>query len=609
MMPLDQTACREYLQGASLRAYETFGAHPCREYDQDGVRFTVYAPAAARVQIIGTFSAWKAWGMQREESGVWSVFVGGAKEGDMYKFRITTSDGGVYDRADPFAFYCERRPDTASIVCRTEGYGWGDGEWMEKRGKNYNAPMNIYEIHAGSWKVKDAPEDERFYTYEELADELIPYVLDMGYTHIELMPLTEYPFDGSWGYQVTGYFAPTSRYGTPEQLMKLIDRCHQADIGVILDFVPLHFVRDFYALHLYDGGCLYESEFEDKRYSQWGTALFDFTKPHVLSFLKSAIDFWLTRYHFDGVRYDAVSNLIYHDGDPGRGVNEAGVWFLKNCNFALSQRHPDVMLIAEDSSDCLKVTAPVVYGGMGFDYKWCLGWMHDTLDYLALPPADRARERGKFLHSLHYFYQDIFILPFSHDEVVHGKKTIIDKLYGGYEEKFDQLRCLYLYMYSHPGKKLNFMGNELAEFKEWDENKELGWNLRTYPAHDAFWHYFRELQHLYREEAALSQEDYNMMGFRWVDQGERYPALFAYERSTLDEKILVVLNFSDSPAHSYLLDVGRPGDYEVLFDTARPEYGGKGALEPVLAAKSRGPIQWGVDLMMQPFSGCMIKAK
>ncbi|MBC8570870.1 1,4-alpha-glucan branching protein GlgB [Zongyangia hominis] len=608
-MALDSFALSTYLHGASQTGYEIFGAHLCREDGQEGARFTVYAPNAARVELIGAFNDWNGWGMKREGSGVWSAFVGGAKAGDLYKYRITTADGEVYDRADPFAFSCERRPNTASIVCGMEGFSWGDGAWMEKREKNYNAPLNIYEVHAGSWKQKNALEDGRFLNYEELAAELIPYVREMGYTHIELMPLTEYPFDGSWGYQVTGYFAPTSRYGTPEQLMRLIDACHQAGIGVILDFVPLHFVRDFFALHLFDGGFLYESDFEDRRYSQWGTALFDFTKPHVLSFLMSSIDFWLSRYHFDGVRYDAVSNLLYHDGDPGRGVNEAGVWFLRSCNFAISQRHPTAMLIAEDSSECLKVTAPVVYGGMGFDYKWSLGWMHDTLDYFALPPLDRERHRGKFVHSMSYFYQDIFILPFSHDEVVHGKRTIIDKLYGDYGQKFDQLRCLYLYMMTHPGKKLNFMGNELAEFKEWDEDQELGWNLLTYPAHDAFWRYFRRLQHLYREEKTLFQEDYNAMGFRWVDQGERYPALFAYERSTLDEKIYVVLNLSDRPAHNYMLGVGRPGEYEVLLDTAEPQYGGKGSMEKVLRTKERGPIQCGVDLMMQPFSGCMIKAK
>ena len=598
-----------YLQGDSLSGYEIFGAHLCREYDQDGVRFTVYAPGAAKVEIIGSFNQWVTWPMQREESGIWSVFIGGAKEGDMYKYHITTAQGEVHDRMDPFAFYSEVRPATASIVYQVEGYPWGDQEWMNSRSKNYNSPMSIYEMHPGSWKTKDAQEDRRFYHYDELAEELIPYVKEMGYTHIELMPLTEHPFDGSWGYQVAGYFSPTSRYGEPRQLMKLVDACHQAGIGVILDFVPLHFVRDFYALHMYDGGYLYESEYEEKRYSPWGTALFDFTKPHVLSFLKSAIDFWLSRYHFDGIRYDAVSNLIYHDGDPGKGINEPGVWFLKNCNYAIGQRHPNVMLIAEDSSQCLKVTAPVAYGGMGFDYKWSLGWMHDTLDFFALPPEVRAANKKKFTHSLHYFYQDIFILPFSHDEVVHGKKTIIDKLYGDYGQKFDQLRCLYLYMYTHPGKKLNFMGNELAEFKEWDEAKQLGWNLLTYPAHEAFWRYYRKLLHVYKEQPALYGEDYNMLGFRWIDKGERYPALFAYERSAMEEKIFVVLNLSDRPAHNYMLDVGRPGEYEVLLDTALPEYGGSISLKSVLKAKSRGPIHWGVDLMMQPLSGCIIKRK
>ncbi|HCC01608.1 MAG TPA: 1,4-alpha-glucan branching protein GlgB, partial [Ruminococcaceae bacterium] len=333
--------------------------------------------------------------------------------------------------ADPFGYYAEVRPATASRIWSLDGFTWTDREWMQSRSKNYNQPMSIYEVHLGSWKTRRGIKGaERFYSYDDLVDTLLPYVKQQGFTHIELLPLTEHPLDASWGYQVSGYFSATSRYGTPQQLMHFIDCCHREKIGVIMDFVPAHFIRDNYALSKFDGTYLYESADSSLRNSEWGTVFFDFTKSHVVSFLKSAVDFWLTCYHFDGIRYDAVSRLIYTCGQESRGINEAGLWFLRSTNYAMQTRHPSAMLIAEDSTNFLKVTAPVEYGGLGFDYKWDLGWMNDSLDYMMKRPDERPAFSKELTFSMDYFYKDIFLLPLSHDEVVHGKKTIIDKIYG-----------------------------------------------------------------------------------------------------------------------------------------------------------------------------------
>lgn len=604
---MDVQRINDYLKGISYNGYEIFGAHPSVEYDQLGVRFTVYAPHAARIQLIGECNDWNGFDMRRLDNGVWTIFIKDAAEGQMYKYRIFSQDGAVNDRADPFAFYSEVRPNTASIIYSLNGFSWTDSAWMSARDKNYNSSMSIYEVHAGSWKTKDSPDDDHFYNYSELADMLIPYVKEMGYTHIELLPLTEYPFDGSWGYQVTGYYAATSRYGTPKDLMDFVNRCHNAGIGVIMDFVPVHFVNDFYALHQFDGGFLYESDNESQRFSEWGTALFDFTKPHVISFLRSSLNFWLGIFHFDGIRYDAVSNLIYVHGKEECGINDPGLWFLRSTNYTLQQLHPNAMLIAEDSSNYLKVTAPVPYGGLGFDYKWNLGWMHDTLDYLAAPPAQRNGLRDKMMFTMNYFYNDIFILPFSHDEVVHGKGTIINRIYGNYEEKFAQLRVLYLYMFTHPGKKLNFMGNELAEFKEWDESKELGWNLEEYEAHQKFKTYFSALQRLYQTEKSFYEQDYNMQGFQWLNARSHAPAVFAYCRDDLAEnQTYVILNFSNNSYQNYTFPVKEPGTYLEILHTDQEDFGGKGRRDSVVDTRYQGG-GFMLSASIAPYSGVVFK--
>ncbi len=605
----------QFLKGQSGMAYCAFGAHTSFENGQSGIRFTIYAPNAAKVALIGSFNGWNDWTMQRRDNGVWSLFCADVPLGALYKYRITTAQGSVHDRADPFGFYSELRPNTASIVWDLDQYTWHDEHWMASRSKNFTRPVNIYEVHAGSWRrIQEgrecAPTEEerefgRMLTYEELADTLIPYVKQQGYTHIELMPLTEHPFDGSWGYQATGYFSATSRYGTPDQLRAFIDRCHQENIGVILDVVPLHFVTDFFGLHQLDGGFLYESQYENLRYTEWGTVLFDYTKPHTLSFMRSSLDFWLRMYHIDGLRYDAVSQLIYHHGQPGdpssgfTNENDAGLWFLKTVNYYLQSEFPSVMLMAEDSSNYLKVTAPPQYGGLGFDYKWDLGWMNDTLEYLKLHPEDRRRSRHSIQFSMAYFYNDVFVLPLSHDEVVHGKATIIDKMWGNYEQKFSQARLLYLYMYAHPGKKLNFMGNELAEFREWDEKKELGWNVLRYPVHDAFHHFSRALNQLAVREPALYDTEYDSRAFRWLDIPGAEETVFAIaRRSCGGETVACVMNFGLHPAHLHIPAL--QGCWDEMINTDDSCFSGSGVVN--------GTVSHGV-VHLAPLSGCLLKQK
>lgn len=583
-----------YLKGESYRGFDCFGAHPAWENGQTGARVNLYAPNARQVQLVGTFNDWNGRPLTRLENGVWTGFAPGAQEGQLYKYRIQTADGSWYDRADPFAFASERRPQTASILTRLDGYQWGDGEWMARRDKNYNRPMSIYELHAGSWRRPGG----NFPDYRELARELVPYLKEQGFTHLELLPLTEHPLDASWGYQVSGYFSATSRYGSPHALMSLVDACHQAGIGVILDFVPVHFVRDFHGLHLLDGSPLYESEDESLRYSQWDTALFDFTKPHVVSFLKSALNFWLGVYHFDGIRYDAVSNLIYRNGRREEGENAPGQWFLRSANYGIQQLHPNAMLIAEDSSDQIKVTAPVVYGGLGFDYKWDLGWMHDTLDYLALPPQQRPARRDQFCFWEKYFSQNIYLLPFSHDEVVHGKGTLFGKMWGSREEKWAQLRCLMLYQLTRPGKTLNFMGNELAQEREWSEERPLDWELLEQEDHRAFSRYFARLQRLYRELPALWKEDYHPESFAWLEPKGGNPAVFAYRRSDRSgQQVTVVLNLSGQAVLSLRVPVSGPESACLRLatweDAARPR------LCP-------GPGGWEAQLSLPRFGGVLL---
>lgn len=565
-------AKKDFLQGQSCTAYDDFGA----KIDKNGVTFTTYAPHAANVKLLYNDAEYQ---MTKDSNGVWEVYIKGACEGGIYQYAITNHTFQTYVRSDPFAFYSQTRPQTASVVYNIDDYSWNDSDWIESRDKCYEKPMNIYEVHFGSWRTKfDSEEDDRLYSYDEMIDLLIPYVKDMGYTHIELMPIMEYPFDGSWGYQVTGYFSATSRYGEPRGLMRFIDACHNVGIGVILDFVPVHFVTDFYALHMYDGGFLFESDYEDQRYSEWGTALFDYTKPHVLSFIKSSINFWIEKYHADGIRYDAVAYLIYKYGRKENPINDSGIWFLKNTNYAIQKMHPDVMLFAEDSTDYEKVTAPVEFGGLGFDYKWDLGYMNDTINYVKTPPFERGKHHNKMTFSMSYFYNNLYILPYSHDEVVHGKQTMLDKCFGTHEEKIATIKALYTFQFTHPGKKLNFMGNELGEYMEWRYYKELGWNLLAYPSHDSLHEYLKKLHHIYLEEPSLFKYDYNSSSFRWIDANNNRQSIFAFQRNDLNgNKLYMVFNFS-GVKQRYDLHVDENCHYEEILNSDRDIYAGSNCL-------------------------------
>lgn len=589
----------EYLQGQSMTAYEYFGAH----FTEGGVRFATYAPNANNVVLMVNGSEYD---MHRNDNGIWERTLEGINNGDIYQYIVTTKALQRHYRSDPFAFYSEVRPKNASIVYDIDRYEWRDGEWLSARDKCFDKPVNIYEVHFGSWRTKfdDPNDDGRLYTYDEMAEILIPYVKEMGYTHIELMPLTEYPFDGSWGYQVTGYFAATSRYGEPMGLMRFIDACHRQGIGVILDFVPVHFVTDFFALHMYDGGYLFESDREQDRYSEWGTALFDYSKPFVLSFMKSAINFWIEKYHVDGIRMDAVANLIYKHGHKDSPVNDCGIWFLKNTNYAIQKRHPDVMLFAEDSTDYIKVTAPVEFGGLGFDYKWDLGFMHDTINYVKTPPYERRAHHNKMTFSMSYFYDNLYILPYSHDEVVHGKQTMLDKCFGRHEEKIATAKCLYTFQMGHPGKKLNFMGNEIAEYMEWRPDKELGWNLLTFPSHDSVHAYIKALNHIYLAEPALYKNDYNSSFFRWADANNSNQSIYAFSRKDESGKcIYFVFNFS-GVQQRYSLRVERNGDYAEILNSDRDIYAGTNCLNGDMRA-----FNYSLQLRLAPLSCCIIKQR
>ena len=591
---------KNHINGVESSSYEFFGAH----LTDGGVNFSVYAPNAQNVKLCASFNNWDEIQMNRDELGAWSIFIPGIGEGTVYKYKIFTFNGAVIEKSDPFAFYNEVRPSINSIVYDINNYYWRDDEWIKRRTKNYNSPLNIYEVHPGTWKIKDGKTgDERFYRYEELVDELIPYVKEMGYTHIEFMPLCEYPYDGSWGYQVSGYYAPTSRYGEPRYLMYLIDSCHQNGIGVIFDFVPVHFARDEFSLSFFDGSFLYESEVPQLRESVWGSLRFDYSKGHVQSFVRSAINFWINYYHFDGIRFDAVGYLIYPDGNPASGEYDCGIWFIRSTTFTLNAYHPDVMLIAEDSTCRSKETAPVVYGGLGFDYTWSFGWAADTLRYISLPYGIRAQNHNLITYPMYYFNQELFLLALSHDEAANGNLSIMARVYGrSQEEKFSNLRTYYLFQTTHPGKKLNFMGNELAEYMEWKDTQPLGWNLLTYPNHDSFHNFIKEINKIYLSETSLYLQDYNPASFRWIDLQNATNNIYAYSRDDFNgNPLYVVLNFSPYEK-DYRLNVGYDGFFRELINSDTDIYGGTNIRNYELKS-ANGFLQ----LKLPPLSGIILK--
>ena len=565
-------------QGNHYEIYKKLGAHMVDDEGQEGVYFAVWAPNAKSVSVVGEFNDWDRTRnpMTRAEYiGIYTCFVPGVKEGMMYKFCIETITGEYHMKADPYANYAELRPGTASRITNIEDLKWTDSSWMAAREKwnHKKEPMSVYEVHMGSWKRHPGTEDEGFYTYREFAKEITKYIKDMGYTHVEIMGIAEHPFDGSWGYQNTGFFAPTKRYGTPDKLMKFVDMMHQAGIGVIMDFVPVHFAVDGYGLKLYDGTPLYEYDNKDTGESEWGSCNFIHSRREVQCFLQSAANYWLEEYHFDGIRMDAVSRLIYWQGDESRGVNDTAIDFLKAFNLGLKQRHPTAMLIAEDSTAYRGVTEPVWKGGLGFDYKWDLGWMHDTLEYFQTGPEYRSRDYHKLTFSMVYFWNERYMLEYCHDEVVHGKATILQKMYGDYEDKFPQARAMYMYMMIHPGKKLNFMGNEFGQIREWSEAQEQDWMILKYPIHDAFHKYMVKLNDIYKKEKAFHY-DYHRENFEWLDCHQEERCIYAIGRKTADHMIVGIFNFSDKEQKDYKLTIKGHHTRRTLLHTEWEQYGG-----------------------------------
>lgn len=593
---------QDFYIGKSFDAYEFFGAHKIG----DKILFRVYAPNAAKVSLVGEFNDWQEEAMeQQHQSGIYSITSEKARVGMMYKYCIHTRDGQVVYHCDPYGFAMELRPNTASYIVDLDEYKFNDDEWMNNRDKCYNKPLNIYEIHMGSWMTrKDKEINNGWYRYNEIADTLINYVKENGFTHIEIMPLCEHPVDCSWGYQNTGFFSPTSRYGTNRDLKELIDKCHRANVGVILDFVPVHFAVDDYGLAKFDGTELYEYPHRDVGASEWGTCNFIHSRGEVCSFLQSSANYWLKEYHFDGLRMDAISRAIYWQGNPARGVNSCAINFIRNMNDGLHKLHPTAMIIAEDSTAYPKVTAPVEYNGLGFDYKWDLGWMNDTLEYFKIPPKERPNHYYKLTFSMEYFYNELFLLPFSHDEVVHGKATIIQKMWGDYDDKFKQCRALYMYMYTHPGKKLNFMGNEIAQFREWDEKREQDWQLIKMPLHDAFNKYIKRLNEVYDNYEALYENEYDSSYFKWLEVNAPEKSVYIYERGRDDHRIIVALNFSDNEYAPFTFKVEEELRLREIVNSDSDIYGGStwGVRSDVTTTKEDDNL-YNLSINLKPFSG------
>ena len=556
-----------FYTGKILDAYQFLGCH----LTEDGAVFRTFAPEAAKISVIGEFNNWSEEPMyQIYDGNFWECEITGVKAGMKYKYRIYRKDNIFVDHADPYGFGMELPPMSASVARDIRRYRWSDSGWMKKRSDCKNKALNIYEVHLGSWRKK---EDNTWYSYKEIAKPLIAYVKKKGFNYIELMPIAEHPCDNSWGYQQTGFYSPTARYGAPDELKYLIDYAHKNDVGMILDFVPVHFAVDGYSLAEYDGTALYEYPHIDVGLSEWGSKNFNHSRGEVQSFLQSCACYWLKEFHFDGIRIDALSNILYWHGNKERGENEQAVEFVKHMNTALKEMNSSVMLIAEDSTAYEGVTKSVKNGGLGFDYKWDMGWMNDTLTYFKTHPFDRKRDYHKLTFSMMYFESEKFLLPFSHDEVVHGKATIVQKMHGEYEEKFPQARALYLYMYAHPGKKLNFMGNEIGQLREWDEKREQDWDILKYPAHDSFAGFMEDLCIVYQNSPALYEQDYEKEGFKWIDCHQEEKCIYVFERIGKRQRILAIFNFLDKK-QEYGLELDKAEELHLLLASDAEKYGG-----------------------------------
>ena len=583
-----------FFKGESDDAYTFMGAHPLK--GKKGFVFRVWAPNARSVRLVGDFNFWNTeeLKMQKDPDGVWEIEAAFAKIGDRYQYYIERPDGSFVYKSDPYAFRFAQLPDTASIVWKIGGFPWGDSEFRKKKWKKnmLEQPINIYEMHLGSWRRHD---DGTFYSYEEIAKELIPYIKKMGYTHIELMPVTEHPFEGSWGYQVTGYYAPTHRYGTPEQFMKLVDACHRAGIGVILDWAPAHFPKDESGLYEFDGTCCYEgSDPKMNEHREWNTRIFDYGRYEVLSFLISSAVFWIREYHIDGIRVDAVASMLYLDyarteytpNRFGGNYNLEAIEFFRKLNRAAFAADGAALMIADESTAFPMVTKPGEVGGLGFNFKWNMGWMNDMLHYMSTDPLFRKGIHNEMTFSLTYAFSENFILPLSHDEVVHGKRSLLDKMPGVYEDKFANLRVLLAYMIAHPGKKLNFMGSEFGQFIEWDYHKELDWFLLDYEAHHNTQTYVRELNRFYLENPEFWENESGWDGFCWISADDRDNSVAAFRRIAKDgSEIIAIFNFCPVLRQNYWIGLPEEGRYHPIFSSDRKRYGGGSVRLPVVRAK------------------------
>ena len=579
-------------EGTHYKNYEKLGAHVREVQGIRGVHFAVWAPNAQRVSVVGDFNLWdgRTHAMRnRGASGIWEIFMPGLEEGALYKVEILSRvNHSLGLKSDPYGFAAEVRPETASIVCNIDRYQWNDAGWLESRAKSdwLHSPMSIYEVHAGSWRRRTA-DGNRWLTYRELANELVPYVKWMGYTHIEFLPLMEHPFDASWGYQTVGYFAATSRYGKPEDLMYLVDRCHQEGIGVLLDWTPAHFPRDAHGLAFFDGTHLYEHEDPRKgAHPDWGTLVFNYGRNEVQNFLLSNALFWIDKYHIDGLRVDAVASMLYLDYSraPGEWIpnpfggreNLEAIAFIKRLNEVLHQRHPGALMVAEESTAWPAVSRPTYVGGLGFDLKWNMGWMNDTLRYFALDPIHRQYHHNELTFSMIYAFHENFVLPLSHDEVVHGKRALLEKMPGDDRQKFANVRLLFGYMYAHPGKKLLFMGSELAQRPEFWEAASVDWTLEDSPPHRGIQRLVSDLNRLHREERALHEVDFEGAGFEWIEANDAAASVLSFLRRgrNPEDAVLVLCNFTPVVRENYRVGVARPGFYREIFNTDSKYYEG-----------------------------------
>jgi 1,4-alpha-glucan branching enzyme len=616
-----------YGKGTHYRTYEKFGAHLLEEDGKKGVYFAVWAPNAQYVSVIGSFNNWEAWLHPMTpigNSGVWELFIPGVKEGDQYKFEIKGPNGFWAQKADPYAFAAELRPRTASVVCDLGRYQWNDTTWIEQRGQTkwHEKPISVYEVHLGSWKRQDG---WRWLTYRELAEQMIPYVKEMGYTHIELMPIAEHPFDGSWGYQTSGYYAPTSRFGTPDDFRFFVDRCHQAGIGIILDWVPAHFPKDAHGLGYFDGTHLYEhSDPRQGEHMDWGTLIFNYGRNEVSGFLLSNAIFWAHEYHIDGLRVDAVASMLYLDYS-----REAGQWipnryggrenleaieFIKHFNSMVHAECPGFLTFAEESTAFPQVSHPVDFGGLGFDFKWNMGWMNDTLKYFSKDPVHRKYHQGDLTFSMIYAFTENFILPFSHDEVVHGKASLLDKMPGDFWQKFANQRLLFAYMFAHPGKKLLFMGCEIGQWREWDATTSLDWNLLAYEPHQKLRKLVAKLNHLYTKEAALYDIESSWQGFDWIDFHDAQSSVVCFLRKGHDPQEIIVcaLNLTPTPRPGYRIGLPQAGDWKVILNTDAAVYGGSDSGPKEDADYDAHHLPWhgkgfSIQLDLPPLGALMLK--